>query len=158
MMNLCGHLILNPFPHIDAFWRLRSGQLFENIVTKEEIAQNEQFLLLPLCFPLLVIGYPFNYRDFLFFLTKYVKSGLLQNCRIRERVKSILSHYSAGILNASFVNINMYMTPDIYVNICKCFNRGPQGILVMPKCAINKGFIIIIYLLLLLLLSLLKLL
>ena len=39
----------------------------KNIVTKEEIAQNEQFLLLPQYFPLLVIGYPFNYRDFLFF-------------------------------------------------------------------------------------------
>ena len=36
-------------------------------MTKEETAQNEQFLLLPQCFPLLVIGYPFNYRDFLFF-------------------------------------------------------------------------------------------
>ena len=36
-------------------------------MTKEEIAQNEQFLLLPQCFPLLVIGYPFNYRDFLSF-------------------------------------------------------------------------------------------
>ena len=40
---------------------------FQNIVAKEEIAQNEQFLLLPQCFPLLVIGYPFNHRDFLFF-------------------------------------------------------------------------------------------
>ena len=30
-------------------------------MTKEEIAQNKQF------FQLLVIGYPFNYRDFLFF-------------------------------------------------------------------------------------------
>ena len=49
--------IFNPLPHIDAFWRLYSRQLFENIVTKEEIAQNEQFLLLPQCFPLLVIGY-----------------------------------------------------------------------------------------------------
>ena len=59
---------LNPFPHIiDAFWFLCSRQLFENIVTKEEIAQNKQFLLLTKCFPLLVIGYPFNYRDFLFF-------------------------------------------------------------------------------------------
>ena len=35
-------------------------------MTKEEIAKNEQFLLLPHCFPFLVIGYPFNYRDFLF--------------------------------------------------------------------------------------------
>ena len=35
---------VNPFPHIDAFWRLCSRRLFENIVTNEEIAQNEQFL------------------------------------------------------------------------------------------------------------------
>ena len=54
----------NPFPHIDAFWRLCSRRIFKNIVTKEEIAQNKQFLLLPQCFQLLVIGYPFNYRDF----------------------------------------------------------------------------------------------
>ena len=38
--------------------------IFENIVTKEEIAQNVQFLLMSQCFPLLVIGYPFNYTDF----------------------------------------------------------------------------------------------
>ena len=42
-------------------------QLFENIVSKEEIAQNVQFLLLPQSFPLFVIGYPFNYGDFIFF-------------------------------------------------------------------------------------------
>ena len=59
--------IFNPFPHMDAFWRFCSRRIFENIVTKEEIAQNEQFLLLTQCFPLLVIGYPFNYQDFLFF-------------------------------------------------------------------------------------------
>ena len=59
--------LINPFPHIDAFWRLWSRRLFGNIVTKEEIAQNEQFLFLTQCFPLLVIGYPFNYRDFPFF-------------------------------------------------------------------------------------------
>ena len=59
-------------------------QLFENIVTKEEIVQNEQFLLFPQCFPLLVIaGY---HRSFSIFLTKYVQSLLLQNCRMRERV------------------------------------------------------------------------
>ena len=57
----------NPFPHTNASWRLCSRRIFENIVTKEEIAQNEQFLPLPQCFPLLVIGYPFNYRDFLLF-------------------------------------------------------------------------------------------
>ena len=39
----------NYFPHIhiDAFCHLCSRRLFENIVTKEEFAQNEQFLLLP---------------------------------------------------------------------------------------------------------------
>ena len=52
---------------IYTFWHLCSRRLFENIVTKEEIAQNKQFLLLPKCFQSLVIGYPFNYRDFLFF-------------------------------------------------------------------------------------------
>ena len=57
----------NPFPHINAFGRLCCRRLFENIVTKEEIAQNVQFLLLPQCFPHFVIGYPFNYVDFLFF-------------------------------------------------------------------------------------------
>ena len=81
---------LNPFPHTDAFWRLCSRQLFENsyIVAKEEIAQNKQFLLLPQCFPLLVIGYP---------LTKYVQSRLLQNCPMRERVKLKM------FLNSAFI-------------------------------------------------------
>ena len=44
-------LSFNPFPHIIAFGRLCSRRLFENIVTKEEIAQNMQFLLLTQCFP-----------------------------------------------------------------------------------------------------------
>ena len=54
-----------PFPHIGTFWRLCSRRLFENIVTKEEIAQNVQFLLLPQCLPLFVTGDPLNYGDFL---------------------------------------------------------------------------------------------
>ena len=66
---------VNPFPHIDAFWRLCSRQPFENIVTKEEIAQNVQFLLLPQCFRLFVIGYPFNYGDFLCFDKICLKSS-----------------------------------------------------------------------------------
>ena len=37
---------VNLYPHIGAFRRLCSRQLFKNIVTKE-IAQNKQFLLLP---------------------------------------------------------------------------------------------------------------
>ena len=60
-------VIINHSPHKNAFGRLCSRRLFKNIVTKEEIAQNVQFLLFPQCFPLVVIGYPFNYGDFLFF-------------------------------------------------------------------------------------------
>ena len=48
---------------------------FLETVTKEEIAQNEQFLLLTQCFQLLVIGYPFNYWDFLFFYKICSKSS-----------------------------------------------------------------------------------
>ena len=47
-----------PFPHIDAFWPLCNRQLFENIVTKEEIAQNDQFLLLPQRFQLFTVIKP----------------------------------------------------------------------------------------------------
>ena len=36
-------------------------------MAKGEIARFEQFLLLSQSFPLFVIGYPFNYRDFLCF-------------------------------------------------------------------------------------------
>ena len=36
-------------------------------MTKEEITQYEQFLLLPQCFPILVIVYQFNFRYFLYF-------------------------------------------------------------------------------------------
>ena len=79
---------VNPFPHTDAFWRLRSRQLFENTVTKEEIAQNEQFLLLPQCFPLLVISYPFNYRDFQFFGQNMFKVAC---CRIVVWGKGLIS-------------------------------------------------------------------
>ena len=45
-------IFVNPLPHIKAFQRLCSRQLFENMATKEEIAQNEQFLLLKPVFQL----------------------------------------------------------------------------------------------------------
>ena len=57
--------MINPFPHIGTFWRLCSRRLFENIVTKEEIAQNKIFN----------------------FLIKYVQIRLLQICCMRERVQ-----------------------------------------------------------------------
>ena len=48
-------------------YAFEADSFFENIVTKEEIAQNDQFLLLPQRFPLLFIGYPCNYSNFPFF-------------------------------------------------------------------------------------------
>ena len=86
----------NPFPPVDVFWRICSRRLlktlqrkeiFENIVTKEEIAQNEQFFLLPQCFRLLVIGYPLNYRDFLFFVKICPKSSAAELCMWERGVK-----------------------------------------------------------------------
>ena len=62
--------LLNPFPHIDAFWRLCSRQLFEYIVTKEEIAFATMFSTF--CNSL---GYPFNYGDFLCFYKIHSKSS-----------------------------------------------------------------------------------
>ena len=53
-----------PCPHIDAS---AADSVLKNIVTNEEIAQIEQFFLMPQSLLLLVIGYPFIYRDFLFF-------------------------------------------------------------------------------------------
>ena len=44
-------------------------------MAKEEIARFVQFLLLPQCFPLFVIGYPFNYGDFLCFDEIHSKSS-----------------------------------------------------------------------------------
>ena len=65
----------NTFPHIDAFWRLCSRCCFKNIVTKGEIAQNMQFLLLTQRFPLFIIGQSFNYGDFLCFVKIRSKSS-----------------------------------------------------------------------------------
>ena len=44
---------INHFLHIDAFWHLCSRRLFENMATKELIAQNEHVLFLSPCFQLL---------------------------------------------------------------------------------------------------------
>ena len=39
-----------------------SRRIFENIVTKEEIAQNKQFLFLPQCFPLCLSAAELSYE------------------------------------------------------------------------------------------------
>ena len=81
---------------------------FENNMTKEEIAYDEQIILLLQCFQrnfsfchnvfnaislFATMFSTFSHRLFIqlqrfsIFLTKYVHSNLLQNCRMRERVK-----------------------------------------------------------------------
>ena len=59
-------------------------------MAKEEIAQNEQFLLLPQCFPLLVICYPFNYRDFPFFDKICSKSSVAELSYEGKACKNIM--------------------------------------------------------------------
>ena len=50
---------INPFPHeYRRFLKPLQQPTFENIVTKDEIAQNKQFLLLPQCFQLFSIIKP----------------------------------------------------------------------------------------------------
>ena len=85
---------------------LSSRRLFENIVTKEEIAQNKQFLLLPQCFPLI---HPI--KEIFHFLTKYVQSRLLQNLRMRERVNKLLCNLTRSAktihVQSLFINYNI---------------------------------------------------
>ena len=109
---------INPFPHIDVSWRLYSRQLFENIVTKEEIAQIEKFLLLQQCFPLLVID---NHSIIMIFhfLTKYVQSRLLQNCCMRERVK-----WSYGNHQLDWTNILVHLEWKWAISSFTMFSTG----------------------------------
>ena len=86
LQSCCMEDKVNPFPHIDAFWRLCSRRLFKNIVTKEEIAHKRA---IP---PFDTMFSTFSHRlsiqlEIYYFWTKYVQSRLLQNCCMRERVK-----------------------------------------------------------------------
>ena len=65
-------------------------------MTKEEIAQNKQFLLLPQCFPLLVIGYPFKYREFLLFVNICSKLSAAE-LSYEEKVKEEKTYFRQNI-------------------------------------------------------------
>ena len=65
--------LLNHFLYIDAFWNIISRRRFENMPTKEEIAQNEQFLLLSPCFQLysiIVLSFSEIVTDFALMFSK----------------------------------------------------------------------------------------
>ena len=57
---------------------------FENIATKEEIARDEQFLLLPQCFQLYLLFILSFIVIFVVFFTQCFQSRLLQICRLCE--------------------------------------------------------------------------
>ena len=63
----CFYRLFNPFPHIDASRYLCSRRHFEKIVTKEKIAQNKQFLLLPQFFQLFFSKYTLINKDYPYF-------------------------------------------------------------------------------------------
>ena len=67
------YLFVNPFPLVDAFSHICSSRLLKNIVAKEEIAQNEQFLPLPQCFQL------HSWMFFSCFCQYILKSRLVRN-------------------------------------------------------------------------------
>ena len=74
-------------------------------MTTEEIAQNEQFLLLPQCFPLLVIGYPFNYRDFLLFDKICPKSSAAELSYEEKGLTKVTTNFSVHVFESAFNGI-----------------------------------------------------
>ena len=95
-------MLLNPFPCIDIFGASAANNLFKTLW------QNEQFLNLPQCFPLLVIRYPYNYRDFLF-------SG-----------KICLTFFSNSSNNYSYFH---YFLVDIFKVLCSRFAVCGKGLI-----------------------------
>ena len=119
--------ICNPFHHIDAFWRLGSWKLFENIATLEKIAQNKQFFLLPQCFPLLVIDYQYNYRDFLYFDKICSKSSAAE-----------LSHERKGLTKTTLLKIKQSVVEIFHIFAWICSKSSPADLLYVGKGLIWK--------------------
>ena len=59
--NIFGTNIVKPFPTYRRMLANLQQTTFENILTKEEIAQNEQFLLLPQCFHHFFSNYTYHF-------------------------------------------------------------------------------------------------
>ena len=71
--------LINPFPIYRRFLTPVQQTTFENIGTKVEIAQNEQFLLLQQCFQLFSVIIP-SFIESFHALVLSVQSRLLQIC------------------------------------------------------------------------------
>ena len=74
-----------PFPTYRRILTHLQLTTFENVVTTGEIAQYEQFLLLPLCFHFFSVNTP-TIIDIFHILSTHFQSCLLQICCIWERV------------------------------------------------------------------------
>ena len=73
-------------------------------------------------FPLLVIGYPFNYRDFLFFFYKlHVQRHRLQNYRMREMVT-----YSLILTNTTLECFLQNLAKQNYIIKPRCFSKSSE--------------------------------
>ena len=114
--------MFNPFPHINAFWRLCSRRLFENIVTIEYNCSISPFATM--FFPLFVIGYPFNYRDFLFFDKKCSKS-------------------SAALFNYNTISYRDFQFPHIDAFWHLCSRRLFKNIVTKEEIAQNVQFLLL---------------
>ena len=79
-------LILKPFPTCRRTLMHLQQTTFENIVAKEEIAQNKQFLLMPQCFQLLLNYCTPIHRDFSWFCQYLLKVVCCKKNCMWERV------------------------------------------------------------------------
>ena len=73
----------NPFPHIDAFWRICSRRLLKTQWQKETLLKtsNSSFCHNVFYF---FSNYTYNYRDFPYFSSRHFQSRLLQICCMWE--------------------------------------------------------------------------
>ena len=95
--------LINPLPHTDAFKRLCSRQLFENMASKIEIAQNKQFLPLLTCFQL--------YSNINNFFRLCFQSRLLQICCMLESVNTFSSGFLCPELNTKTFSSDIVNKP-----------------------------------------------
>ena len=72
---------------------------FENNLAKEEIAHDEQFLLFPQFFQLLVIDYPFNYKFSIFGQKLSAQTTFMLERVVKKRLLYIWPRFHQRFLN-----------------------------------------------------------
>ena len=89
-------------------------------------------------------GSPLLHKQFYTGRVLYKQPFSTQTVQYVNQYKHFCDSNMSVKLSGTHINL-LYCT--IYVNICKCFSRGPQGRLDMPNCAtsINYLFIVVIF-------------